>query len=207
MICWKESFSPGFFDWQGQRARERVGEATLAEVHASAVDVGVIEEVHSCAPGGVVQRADLGVVLVVDAHHPGDDGGGVWQGKGSVPGHRRDMVWSGCGARAMEERAVKLTVSLDVDEELLDRPHQRRFSGPRIADQQDVRRRMTAEVFDQRDRHLAQRVVLPDDRLAQLLEDVFRPEGGHSGADCTRWRFSSRWPLAGRSLLTTGTAG
>ena len=55
---------------------QRLGEAALTEVHASAVDVGVVEEVDACAAGRVVEFADLRVILVIDAHHSGDDGGG-----------------------------------------------------------------------------------------------------------------------------------
>lgn len=60
----------------GRGELQRIGEPRLAVMHAAAVDVGVVEEVDTGGAGSFVQRADVGVVLVVDAHHSGDDGRG-----------------------------------------------------------------------------------------------------------------------------------
>ena len=80
----------------GRAELQRLGEAALAAMEVGAVDVGVVEEVDSGGQRGVEQGADLGVRLLLDSHHPGDDGGdgelGTGQGEGlhgCVPRIRR----------------------------------------------------------------------------------------------------------------------
>ena len=42
-----------------------------------------------------------------------------------MPGHRLDMVWSGGRGWAMEESAVRVTVTFEMDGEVFDRLHRR----------------------------------------------------------------------------------
>ena len=78
----------------GGREVQRIGEAAFAEVHAAAVDVGMIEEVDAGTAGDVIQFTDLRIILVIDAHHSCDDGGGCGGSEGDGL-HTPTLVRSG----------------------------------------------------------------------------------------------------------------
>ena len=92
------------------------------------------------------------------------------------------FVGENVGVDADDIRIAKVRTRGD---ELFDGAHQRRLARSRISDQQNVRRRLADEMFDDGDRDLAQHVVLSENGPAQFLEDVARTEGegGHCGAD------------------------
>jgi len=56
--------------------------------------------------------------------------------------------------------------------ELLDRAHDRRFTGARITDHQQVSDGVPAEMLEDRDRDIAERVVLPDHTRAHERVEV-----------------------------------
>ena len=62
-------------------------------------------------------------------------------------------------------------------EKLLDRAHERGLARTGVADQQHVRRGMADQMLDDGDGELADGLILPDDSLAQRLEDLARTEG------------------------------
>jgi hypothetical protein len=75
-----------------------------------------------------------------------------------------------------------LAQRLGLREEVLDRSHERRLPRPRVADEKNVRRRLSHEVLHQRHGDLANGLILSDDGLTQLVEDVLRPERKLHGA-------------------------
>ena len=62
-------------------------------------------------------------------------------------------------------------------QELLHRSHQCRLARSGVADQQDVRRRMSDQMLDHSDGDLADRIILADDGLAQVVGDLLGAEG------------------------------